>query len=345
VWPVRRLAAILLALVALPVVGWHDAHPPPPSRHRIWIRDLMPDLAALPTRLGPFTLQGAWQILGDDEAIGNYSALGVLSDGHLATLSDRGTLLTMTRPDRPGPWRVHSAAPLSLRTAYGQEHSDGEAMVILPPDDDVLLIYESTPDMLRFSRDLRHHRAITVPALAAWPQNQGPEASMILRDGRMVMLEEGYDPWWDATGHQGLIFPGLPHSGAQPQRFRLVLPEGWRPTELANLPDGRLLLLERRFTLTGFRTALALIDPAAIRPGAVLRPRELARITDPRIRDNYEGMTVTREPDGSDAVWIISDSNAMVWFQRTLLLKLRLEATDLPPATVSAQQSFPRRRE
>jgi len=320
---VRRLAVLLLALVAIPLVSWRDAHPPPPPGPRIWIRDLLPGLA-VPRRYGPFALAGVWQIGGDRAAIGNYSALGMLSDGTFAGLSDRGTLLTFSRPDRPGPWFAHSAQPLSLNDSFGQAHSDGEAMVILPPHDDVLLIYEGTPDLLRFTRDLRHFQRITVPALSAWPENQGPEASMRLADGRMVMLEEGYDPWWDARGHEGLVFPGLPRTGQDPARFHLILPQGWRPTELTQAPDGMLLLLERKFTLTGFRTAIAAIDPAAFRPGATVRPTELARIEDPRIRDNYEGMTVTREADGGLALWIISDSNAMVWFQRTLLLKLRI---------------------
>jgi hypothetical protein len=35
-------------------------------------------------------------------------------------------------------------------------------------------------------------------------------------------------------------------------------------------------------------------------------------------------MTVTRDADGAVAVWLIADSNLMVWAQRTLLLKLRL---------------------
>jgi hypothetical protein len=50
----------------------------------------------------------------------------------------------------------------------------------------------------------------------------------------------------------------------------------------------------------------------------------IARIDDPRIHDNYEGMAVTREADGSQIVWLVSDSNEMVWAQRTLLLKLRI---------------------
>jgi hypothetical protein len=36
-------------------------------------------------------------------------------------------------------------------------------------------------------------------------------------------------------------------------------------------------------------------------------------------------MTVTREADGGEAIWLISDNNQMVWAQRTLLLKLRFK--------------------
>jgi len=64
-------------------------------------------------------------------------------------------------------------------------------------------------------------------------------------------------------------------------------------------------------------------DPAQLHPGAVLQTQEIARIDDPRIRDNYEGMTVTRAADGSVSIWLISDSNLMVALQRTLVLKLR----------------------
>lgn len=74
----------------------------------------------------------------------------------------------------------------------------------------------------------------------------------------------------------------------------------------------------------GFRSVIAVFAQKDVRPGAVITPKVIARIDDPRIRDNYEGMTVTREPDGSRLVWLISDSNEMVWAQRTLLLKLRI---------------------
>ena len=104
------------------------------------------------------------------------------------------------------------------------------------------------------------------------------------------------------------------------------MPEGYRPVELAQMPDGRLLILGRKFTLDGFRTVVTMVDdPRAIRSGASVVARPIAWLTDSRLRDNYEGMVATAEPDGGTAVWLISDNNQMAWLQRTLLLKLRFE--------------------
>lgn len=338
----RKLALLLLVVLLIPAQWLRDGQParggPAPvgpasvgpastgpaviTRH-----DLMPGLGS-PLRFGPFTLVGAWQITGNRDEVGNYSALGLRCDGRIVAVSDRDGMMTFTRPDRPGPWAVALAHPVPLGGAGFQMHSDSEALAILPPRQhggcgDMLIFYEGTEDILRFSPGLKRQAVITIPALGEWPINQGPEASAVLADGRTVMLEEGYAPWWDRTRHTGFVFPALPVSGESPGRFTLVLAPGYRPTELAQLPDGQLLLLERKFTLGGFRSAIAVLDPRSIRPGATVAPRELARIEDPRIRDNYEGMTVTRESDGALALWLISDSNQMVWLQRTLLLKLR----------------------
>ena len=73
----------------------------------------------------------------------------------------------------------------------------------------------------------------------------------------------------------------------------------------------------------------------------MITPQVLARIDDPRIRENYEGMTVTREKDGSQAIWLISDSNEMVWAQRTLLLKLRIGPEPQSAPARSARAGHP----
>jgi len=68
------------------------------------------------------------------------------------------------------------------------------------------------------------------------------------------------------------------------------MPAGYCPSELAQMPDGRLLALGGHFGLTGF----------------------------------YRAITVTREAEGSQLVWLVSDSNEKVLLQRTLVLKLRI---------------------
>ncbi len=176
----------------------------------------------------------------------------------------------------------------------------------------------------RFSPELARRSGIPLPVLAEWPKNQGPEAMTLLADGRTVIVGESYVRWQDRTRHPGLIFPGIPRPRENPARFELVLPAGYRPSELAQMPDGRMLVLGRNFSLAGFRSLIAIFAPRDIRAGTVITPRVIARIDDPRIRDNYEGMTVTREADGSQLVWLVSDSNEMVLMQRTLLLKLRI---------------------
>ena len=93
---------------------------------------------------------------------------------------------------------------------------------------------------------------------------------------------------------------------------------------LSELPDGRLLVLNRWFGPPfRFANVLVLIDPRAIRPGAVVRGREIARLVAPLTHDNVEGVAATVE-GGRTIVWLVSDDNHSRW-ERTLLLKFRLD--------------------
>ena len=94
----------------------------------------------------------------------------------------------------------------------------------------------------------------------------------------------------------------IPQPPASPRRpSPIARPEGFRATDAALLPDGRLLVLNRRASwLEGAGAALVLIDPRTIRPGAVLTGREIARLEWPLIVDNMEGLSVTREERPDD---------------------------------------------
>lgn len=316
-----KLALLILALVP---VTWLRAPKPTPSRdHTVHLVDLTPALLADPPQTGQLALVGAWQMVSRSDDVGTLSGLAQTRDGFVA-VGDRGGVLRFARPDRPGPWRARLDLLFHLDWFKHRYPTDAESVFVEPRSGDLIVGFEDEPRLERFSRDLARRQTIPLAALADWPENEGPEAMTRLADGRTVIIGETYAHWFDRTRHPGLIFPGVPQPSESPARFELAMPAGYRPSELAQMPDGRLLVLGRCFGVTGFHSLIAAFTPRDIRPGTVVRPQVIARIDDPRIRDNYEGMTVTREPDGSQMVWLIADSNKMVWAQRTLLLKLRI---------------------
>ena len=120
---------------------------------------------------------------------------------------------------------------------------------------------------------------------------------------------------------EALLFPGDPTDPANvPIRFSYRPPAGYLATDAAQLPDGKLIVLNRHFSFTdGFRAALTVIDPRDIQGGAELKGELLAEFRPPLNIDNMEGISVTRER-GHTILWLISDDN-QISLQRTLLMK------------------------
>lgn len=321
----RAFKLVLLILALIPTFYLRAPTPPPIPVRPIDLTDLMPALRAagpLPAT-GRLQLVGAWQLTSGHNDFGNFSGLAQTGGGFVA-VGDRGGVLSFSRPDRAGPWRTRLDRMIHLEWRKYQFETDAESVAVGPDTRDLLVGFEDAQILERFSPDLAERTRIPLPVLREWPGNQGAEAMTRLTDGRTVIVGEVYARWLDRTLHPGLIFPGEPRANEVPARFTVRMPPGFRPTELAQMPDGQVLFLGRGFGLSGFRSVIAIIPQAAVRQGATITPRVIARIEDPRICENYEGMTVTREPNGSAAIWLISDSNRMVWAQRTLLLKLRL---------------------
>ena len=318
-----KLALLILALV--PAVYLRAPKPPPVLDARVGLTDLMPALrrAGLLPETGGLALIGAWEMTGRHRDFGNFSGLGQADNGFVA-VGDRGGVLWFPRPDRAGPWRTRLTRLINLEWRKYRYDTDAEAVAVEPGTGDLLVGYEDSAALERYSPDLAVRTRIALPVLREWPENQGPEAMTRLADGRTVIVGEVYARWLDRTLHPAMMFPGEPRPYEQPARFTLRMPPGYRPADLAQMPDGRLLVLGRSFSLVGFRSVIAVFSPTEILPGATVTPHVIARIEDARISENYEGMTVTREADGNQAIWLISDSNQMVWAQRTLLLKLRL---------------------
>jgi hypothetical protein len=95
-------------------------------------------------------------------------------------------------------------------------------------------------------------------------------------------------------------------------------------TDGAFLPDGDLLLLERRFGLAdGIGTEIRRIKAQDIKPGATVDGPVIFSAGSGTQIDNMEGMDVIAGPGGDTRIILVSDDNHSL-FQRNLMLEFRL---------------------
>jgi hypothetical protein len=172
--------------------------------------------------------------------------------------------------------------------------------------------------------------------MRGWPHNGGAESTVRLRSGGfLVFAEEAKGP--KGQGRVALRFAGDPTVDRRPpERFVYLPPEDFVPSDATELPDGRIILLNRRFALPdGFEVAVTVIDPGLMRPGAVIKGLEVARFAGDVLHDNYEGIAVGRE-NGQPVLWIVSDDNQSI-FQQSLLLEFALPGLATQPAPPQRQ--------
>lgn len=266
-----------------------------------------------------------WQLESREHDFGGYSALSVDGDEFLA-LADTGKYLRF-RMAVPG--RIDGArfAELPALPSYvgNRGDRDSESMAI-GPTGDIWVGFENRNAILRYARDFTQLVSIAwPPRMKDWANNSGLEAMVRLTGGRFLLFSEG--PSSGSDIHPALSYPGDPTSRNNvPFDFGYRPPRGYVPTDAAELPDGRVILLHRRFgLLSGFSAALTIVDPAEIKPGATATGELVAELTPPLSIDNMEGISVSREGDRT-ILWMISDDN-QVPIERTLLQKWEL----LPP--------------
>jgi hypothetical protein len=286
-------------------------------------------------RVGQLTWLGGVRLESPDPAFGGFSAMQVAGD-RFTLLSDGGNIVRFRMKD----WRIgerrFAELPAGPGTGWLKQDRDSESMTADPGTGRIWVGFERANGIWRFSPGLARGEAHAMPpAMAEWPVNGGAEAMARLSDGSFAVISEtGSWPKGQGEGRgrgrAAIRFSGDPTQKPRAGfRFSYLPPDHYDPSDLAELPDGRLLVLNRRFALPfDFSTKLTVIDPRAIRPGAQVRGREIATLARPLIHDNFEGLAVTRE-GGATIVWIVSDDNQL-FLQRSLLLKFRLEPDPAP---------------
>lgn len=276
-------------------------------------------------RVGRLTWLGGVRLTSPDPAFGGFSSLHVVRD-RFTLLSDGGNIVQFRMDPQ---WRIGATRfaelPDGPGTGWPKIDRDSESMTVDPRTGTTWVGFETYNAIWRYSPGLLRGEAHAVPpAMAWWPRNKGPEAMTLMPGGGMLVIAET-EPWPKGRGRAGIRFSGDPTEAPRAGfRFSYIPPKGYDPTDMAVLPDGDLMILHRRFVLPfNFTTKLTIVDSAAIRPGAVVRGREIATIAAPLLHDNFEGLAITREGPAT-IVWIVSDDNQF-FMQRSLLLKFRLD--------------------
>jgi hypothetical protein len=285
---------------------------------------------------GPLRFRGGLWLRSADPRFGGLSDLRVAPDGAgLLAVSDCGHGLVGTLVHDPGGdlvdlkgVRLVELTGLDGKPLVGVE-GDAESLAY-EADDGLLIGFEKVPRIWRYARVPPFggppEPRPTPPFGEACPSNRGLETMVRLDDGRLFMAceadgREATRAWvgrgddWTAR-----TYP-LTANG----------PGGvFRPSAAALLPDGDVLVLERRFPPLEVR--LARLAKADLEGTGPLVPAEIVRLAPPQSVDNFEGIDVRRDPTGATLVYLISDDNGCTKrvgvvpsrLQRTLLLLFEL---------------------
>jgi hypothetical protein len=136
--------------------------------------------------------------------------------------------------------------------------------------------------------------------------------------GALVAFTEEY---LDKQGnHIGWIV-----GGPRPGQITLKRLKGFSVTGLASLPNGELVVLERRFRYSeGVKMRLRRVTASQIRRGAVLKGEVLFETNQLREIDNMEGIAAHVDGQGRTILTLISDNNFNNIFQQTLLMQFAI---------------------
>lgn len=331
--PVRRLLALLLLASAI-VPGTWLRDPPRDSNPALDLRFTPVPLPAKPEMarlLGPFKLERAWRLTGRHYEFEGFSALVPLGQSRLRALSDKGFMFAFSPPGAPPSEPLFRSIHRSLD--YLKKYRDAESATVDPATGTVWIGWEFSNAISRHDPAFTHSQTVEPGAMRGWGKNIGPEAMTRLVDGRFVVLREGFSGKGEKHRHPALLFSGDPVESAPSESFVFSGPEDFSPTAMAQLPDGRVLILMRKVDWPippRFSGRIVLADPADIAAGGVWKGKVVAKLAPPLPVDNFEGLAIRPRKDGKLTVWLISDDNGMVLAQRTLLWKLTLDTAKLP---------------
>ncbi len=247
---------------------------------------------------------GLW--FGFDLKIDDKGMLTGVSDGWVAPMLDGDgvAMIRKSEADTEGlALRPRADGGNDLMVSF-----EGMPRILIYPDENSAAGREPLPLPADARRYLRWNRGLESLAYA----EAGPLKGATVAIGELDRDREDRLPGW-------IIGPD-----GHPRPFALLASDNYAATDAAFLPDGDLLLLERRFNLTqgvGMRIRrfdATDLDGADGLKGEVLIDANLAYQI-----DNMEGLSVDVDERGRVLLTVVSDDNRSI-LQRTLLIRFEL---------------------
>ena len=280
--------------------------------------------------IGRLIWRGGITMTANSRHFGGWSDLHVAPDGKtLTSISDEGAWLTAT-VDYDGAANLAGLSNARIGQLHGLDgkliatkvEADAESMARLP-DGSWLVGFERDHRLWRYQTLTATPTPVEGPAeIGRQPGNGGIEALTALADGTVIAISEEYS---ERPGTM-MGWIGTP-SGIgryQWQSFGYGTIPDFRPTAIAQLPDGSFGMIERAFDIVrGVRCRVMRFDAAQLVAGGTVKAEELARLASPYAVDNLEGIAATRGARGETLIWLISDDNFNP-LQRNILLLFEL---------------------
>ncbi len=317
---IQRLV-LCIGLAVLAVGGARTIYP---SASQVITMSPLPLNADNPNQrqVGALEFIAAWELNSRNDNFGGISALKATDDGRFIAVSDTGVLVGFDLSHDARMIRSFiRPLPGSRGSGTSYRDRDSEGITYDPDSGKFWVSFEIRPAIRRYAPSFVGFTGVARPAeMQNWPRNKGAETIIRLKDGRFIVIAESVE----RGTHPALLFSGDPISkGTKITSFRFRPPTGYRVTDASQLPDGRIVLLNRSIGFPqGFSAKVSLLDPMPFRRGVIASASVIASLAPPVLVDNMEGIAVTK--DGKAIyLWLISDNNFSI-FQRTILMKFRL---------------------
>lgn len=321
----RIFAALMLFLLLAPLPGSVRFRPPADTSRAAFatpVAGIAPGF-----RMGQTTLAEAWDLRSANPRFGGFSGLAKRGPGQFLMISDAGLRVEFAFAGagalRFAQWG--DLPPLDPEKG-GKGYRDAEAVYVDPATGSSWIALEGIEQIWRFDRAGKRTANRQIVQMQKWPSNAGPESLTRFADGRFAVISERK---FRGERNAGLLFSGDPVRRTTPvQPFWYDSADRGSVTDMAALPDGRVLILHRKLGLYPvFTSTIALADPRRMASGGTLTARTIAVIHHPALAENYEGMAIASGPGGL-SLWLASDDNQNDW-QATRLIRLIIDPAAL----------------